>query len=163
MVAPVRVKNDYPPPDENDLATPAREITSRHRVDRRSLLPPRRVIARNATQPHLQRIWTLGARGRSLQLGRENATADRGAADCCLGGSAMRVLGNALVSGLRGRGHPLGRAEELSQAQRKVRGLYDLALSQRYPPPLSKLYVPDIGKFRPALRSTATTVADFIE
>ena len=43
MVAPVRVKDSYPPHDENDLATPAREITSRHRLDRRSLLPPRRV------------------------------------------------------------------------------------------------------------------------
>src|SRR3954454_10663936 len=40
MVAPVRFK----PSDENDLAIPAREITSRHRVDRRSLLLPRRVM-----------------------------------------------------------------------------------------------------------------------
>src|SRR6185295_9898859 len=44
MVVPVRVKDDCPPPDKNDLATPAREITSRHRVDRRSLLPPRGVL-----------------------------------------------------------------------------------------------------------------------
>jgi hypothetical protein len=44
MVAPVRVKNDYQPPDENDLATPATEITSRHKVDRQSLLPPCRVM-----------------------------------------------------------------------------------------------------------------------
>jgi hypothetical protein len=36
-------------------------------------------------------------------------------------------------------------------------------LSQRYSSPLSKLYVLFIGKFRSALRSIATTVADFIE
>src|SRR4029453_19161030 len=37
---------------ESDLAAPAREITSRHRVDRRLLLPlaaPRDAVARNAT------------------------------------------------------------------------------------------------------------------
>src|SRR3954454_17506136 len=51
MVAPVRVKDDYPPPDENDLATPEREITSRHRVDRRSLLPPRRVMPERGMPP----------------------------------------------------------------------------------------------------------------
>jgi hypothetical protein len=37
---------------ENDLATPAREITSRHGVDKRSLLPlaaRRDAVARNAT------------------------------------------------------------------------------------------------------------------
>jgi hypothetical protein len=36
---------------EDDLATPAREITSRHRVDRRSLLPlaARDAVAVNAT------------------------------------------------------------------------------------------------------------------
>jgi hypothetical protein len=32
-----------------------------------------------------------------------DAIADRFAADCCLGGPAMRVTGNALMSGLRGR------------------------------------------------------------
>jgi hypothetical protein len=40
MGAPVRFK----PSDENDLATPAGEITYGHGVDRRSLLPPRRVM-----------------------------------------------------------------------------------------------------------------------
>src|SRR3954451_3682256 len=51
MVAPVRVKDDYPPPDKNDLATPEREITSRHRVDRRSLLPPRHVMPERGMPP----------------------------------------------------------------------------------------------------------------
>ena len=35
--------------------------------------------------------------------------------------------------------------------------------SQQYSPLLWKLYMPAIGKFRPALRSMGTTVADFIE
>jgi len=47
MVAPVGFK----PPDENDLATPAREITSRYRVDRRSLLPQRRVVSLRGMPP----------------------------------------------------------------------------------------------------------------
>src|SRR4051812_35282997 len=47
MVAPVRFK----PPDENDLATPAREITSRHRVDRQSLLLPCRVMLQRELPP----------------------------------------------------------------------------------------------------------------
>jgi hypothetical protein len=34
--------------------------------------------------------------------------------------------------------------------------------SQRYSPLLWKLYMPAIGKFRPALRSMGTTAADFI-
>jgi hypothetical protein len=51
MVAPVHVKDDSSPNDENDLATPAKEINSRNRIDRRSLLPPRPrdAVARNAT------------------------------------------------------------------------------------------------------------------
>jgi len=40
MLAPARLK----PAEEHELATPAREITSRHGVDRRSLLPPQRVM-----------------------------------------------------------------------------------------------------------------------
>jgi hypothetical protein len=40
-LVPVRVEMTIQ--DEIDLATPGEEITSRHRIDRRSLLPPRRV------------------------------------------------------------------------------------------------------------------------
>ena len=47
MVAPVRFKT----PCENDLSMPTREITSCHRVDRRSLLPLRRVTLRRGTPP----------------------------------------------------------------------------------------------------------------
>src|SRR6185437_1873269 len=51
MLAPVRVKNGYSPPDENGPASPAREITSRHKVDRRSLLAQCR-INQECHQPH---------------------------------------------------------------------------------------------------------------
>ena len=47
-----RHRKSYDDALEIDLATPAREITSRHGVDRRSLLPlgtPRDAVARNAT------------------------------------------------------------------------------------------------------------------
>src|SRR5262245_25439600 len=49
--AGIRVKVDYAPRDDNDLATPATEITSRHRVDKRSLLPRRRVIPEGGMPP----------------------------------------------------------------------------------------------------------------
>ncbi len=48
----VAAPNVYDDDLENDLGTPAREITFRYRVDRRSLLPlaaPRDAVARNAT------------------------------------------------------------------------------------------------------------------
>jgi hypothetical protein len=57
MVAPVRFKTT----DKNDHPPPAREITSRHRVDRRSLLPPWRAMPEreNAIHPRDSR-WTIG-------------------------------------------------------------------------------------------------------
>ena len=59
MVAPVRFK----PPDQNDLAKPAREITSRHGVDRRSLSPgrvmPQRGIPLATSAETSQRVAAL--------------------------------------------------------------------------------------------------------
>jgi hypothetical protein len=51
----------------------------------------------------------------------------------------MHGLGNALVAGLRARGHPLGGAEELNHPQCKVRGPFDLALSEHNNPPAGVL------------------------
>jgi hypothetical protein len=42
-------------------------------------------------------------------------------------------------------------------------GWVALVFGVQHSPPLWKLCIPAIGKFRPALRSMGTTVADFIE
>jgi len=77
MVAPVHFK----PPDENDLATPAREITSRHRVDRRSLLPPRRVMPQRGMPPAASAETPVAALGADRGCARQRAAVlDHGAA-----------------------------------------------------------------------------------
>lgn len=73
MLAPVRVKNDYPSPDENDPAGLAREITSRHKVDRRSLFAQCRVSRDATSQPHLQRLLNPLPPLGSIELARANA------------------------------------------------------------------------------------------
>jgi hypothetical protein len=116
---------------ESDLATPAREITSRHRADRRSLLPlaaRRDAIARNATS----RIAPRNRRSYSEEKPKPRSVA---------------------VSEIN-----VGAACTLALIYEWQRGP-----SQQYSPLLWKLYMPAIGKFRPALRSIGTTVADFIE
>jgi hypothetical protein len=58
----------------------------------------------------------------------------------------------------RRRGVMPSRPAQLALIYESQRGL-----SQQHSPPLWKLYIPAIGKFRPALRSMGMTVADFIE
>ena len=55
---------------ENDLATQAREITSRHRADRRSLLPPRRVMPQRGMPPAASAETPVAALGRGCACQR---------------------------------------------------------------------------------------------
>ena len=105
MVAPVHFK----PPDENDLATPAREITSRHRVDRRSLLPPRRVMPQRGMPPAASAETPVAALGADRGCARQRAAVlDHGAAPAV--GFVVRHIADRMRNqGKRGKTSPFCR------------------------------------------------------
>ena len=137
MVAPVR----FEPLDENDIAAPAREITSRHRLDRRSLLPPRRVMPlKECHQPHPQRLLT-----------RCRPWTNRG---CACQRAAVLDHDAAPTVGLSRATSPTGSRTEVSEGKTRGGAGWDRTLSVR------QILVKGTCRWRGKLRSTHPLVSD---